>query len=375
VTTQGYRLEECERAVWRGAKFLYRFTRSPRNFAQYGSDLLGCFQLISIAAASAPLRRWGREAGVVFARRWRRLYSSVPPKADADEVFDLIYGSYHADLLGVRDRALKSQLRGAARRFSTQDYLSFDPVSEPPPLDVPHVCRCGFWNERGRKTCRQCRRRVEMMSRYLVWYGALIRTYIAARAGVSLGAEYADVLRWLPSLRPYPSVNYSGLDFYEAVYAVTHIVYTLNDYDVYSLRPRWLPHEFKFLKASLKEALAEGDEEMVGELLECLKCFGLTGRSPLIRAGTDFLLSRQNADGSWGETDAEDIYLNYHPTLTAAAGLLEIRWRSEGLTFPELKPLLARLAKDERGTNVSTRARRSQSATATTKGRPRKTLA
>lgn len=370
-----YRPEECERAVWRGAKFLYSFARRPHNFAAWGSDLLGGFQFFCAAPTSASLRCWGREAGVEFAHRWRRLYSSVSPKADAEEVFDLIYGSYHADLLGVRDRALKTQLRNAARRFSTLDYLLFDPASEPPPLDVPDVCRCGFWNERGRKTCRQCRRRLEMMSRYLVWYSMLIRTYLATRAGVELGAEFADVLRWLPSMRPYPTVNYSGLDFYDAVYAVTHIVYTLNDYDVYRLRPRWLPHEFNFLKASLGEALSTKDEEMVGELLDCLKCFGLTGRSPLVRAGTDFLLSRQNADGSWGETNTKDIYLNYHPTLTATAGLLEIRWRGEGLAFPELKPLLARWAKDKPDTDVSTRARRAQPTTATTKGRPRKTFA
>ena len=80
--------------------------------------------------------------------------------------------------------------------------------------------------------------------------------------------------------------------------------------------------------------------------MECLKCFGLSGRGPLIRAGTDFLLASQNADGSWGKTDNEDIYRNYHVTLAATGGLMEVRWRGPRLTFPELKPLLERM-KDE----------------------------
>jgi hypothetical protein len=162
---------------------------------------------------------------------------------------------------------------------------------------------------------------------------------MAARYGVSLGAAYADVLRWLPALRPYPE-DQDDADFWDAAYAVTHVVYTLNDYDVYRLRPGWLPREFAFLKAHAAGAVEAEDPQMVGEFLECLKCFGLGARSPLVRAGTDFLLASQNADGSWGETDTDNTYDNYHTTLAAAGGLTEVRWRGERLAFPELKPLL-----------------------------------
>ncbi len=183
------------------------------------------------------------------------------------------------------------------------------------------------------------------MTPYLVWYVALIRTYVAAVYGVSLGATYEDVLRWLPTLRPYPA-SFSDADFYDAAYAVTHIVYTLNDYDKYRLRPEWLPREYAFLTKNLGVLIEAKDPETVGEFLECLNCFGLSGRGPLIRAGTDFLLASQNADGSWGKTDNEDIYRNYHVTLAATGGLMKVRWRGTRLTFPELKPLLARLAKE-----------------------------
>ena len=335
----GHRPEECGRAVRRGAEFLLRFARRPRHFKEWGSDFLNFFYVVGDAAADAGLRRWARAEGSELARWWRRLNPTVPEDADAEVVYDLAYGSRHADLLGARDPGLKARLRKAARRFEAADYLWFDPASEPPPADIPETCRCGFCNERGRKTCARCRRRLSTMTRYGVWYVALIRTYMAARYGLSLGASYADVLRWLPSLRPYPE-DRDDADFWDAAYAVTHVVYTLNDYDVYRLRPAWLPREFAFLKANVGGAVEADDPEMVGEFLECLNCFGLGPRSRLMRAGTDFLLARQNADGSWGETDGDNVYANYHTTLAAACGLMEVRWRGEGLAFPELEPLL-----------------------------------
>ena len=342
MKTPDYRPEECARAARRAADFLLRFARRPRHFKEWGSDFLNYFYFVADTAADAGLRRWAREEGRELARRWRDLNPSIPDAADVDTVYDLVYGSLYADLLGVRDRALKPRLREAAATLKARDLHGYDPASEPPPSDVPDGCLCGFWNERGRKTCVRCRRRLSMSSRYGVWYMALIRTYMATRYGVSFGTSFADVLRWLPSLHPYPAER-SDPDFVDAAYAVTHIVYTLNDYDVYRLRPGWLPREFEFLKTQTPPAVAAEDAEMVGEFLDCLKCFGLSGRSPLVRAGTDFLLASQNADGSWGETDTDDTYVNYHTTLAVAGGLMKVRWRAERLVFPEVAPLLARI--------------------------------
>ncbi|MFL6284067.1 MAG: hypothetical protein ACJ74Q_13075 [Pyrinomonadaceae bacterium] len=343
---RSHRPEECARAVRRGFEFLLRFARVPQHFEAWGSDFLNFFYVVADTAADAALRRRGRAEGVKLARRWRRRYHSIPEEPEAEDIYELIYGGLYAYRECARERGLKARLRLAVRRFPAADFLWFDPNSEPPPGDVPKECRCGYWNERGRKTCVSCRRRLSMMSPYLVWYVALIRAYVADSYGVSLGATYADVLRWLPTLRPYPSA-FAEASFYDAAYAVTHIVYTLNDYDKYRLRPSWLPREFAFLKQNLASLIEADDPETVGEFMECLKSFGLSGRGPLIRAGTDFLLASQNADGSWGKIDNEDIYRNYHVTLAATGGLMEVRWRAPRLTFPELKPLLARLAKAE----------------------------
>lgn len=323
--------------------FIYRVARSPRHFADYGSDLLNCFHFISNTSADPQLRRAARRMGAERARRWRRAHARLPKEFDADIILDHLHGSHAADRLGLPDPSLKEQILREAVKFSARDYLSFDPREEPPPADVPDECACGFRNRRGRKRCAECGRRLSMMTRYAVWYDALMRTYSGERYGVTLGARYSDVLGWIDSMRPYrPSDGGANPDFYDSVYAVTHVVYTLNDYSVYRLSPRWLPEEFAFLKACVREALETEDAEMVGELLDSLRAFGLGDEHRLIRAGVEFLMSRQNEDGSWGDPDAPNIYARYHPTWTAVDGLREYAWRGRGLSFPEARAALSK---------------------------------
>ena len=88
------------------------------------------------------------------------------------------------------------------------------------------------------------------------------------------------------------------------------------------------------------------DADMLGEIMDSLKSFGLDDSDPLIREGTEFLLSHQNGDGSWGDTD-DDIYDRYHATETAVNGLCDYVLRDEGLSFPEVEPMLERWAREQ----------------------------
>ena len=112
---------------------------------------------------------------------------------------------------------------------------------------------------------------------------ALANTYISERCGMLFGARYLDVLKWLPAMRPYPVGADEDVEFLrDAIYAVTHVVYTLNDYGTYRLSPGWLPREFEFLKANVASACERKDPEVLGELLDSLKAFGLRASHPLI---------------------------------------------------------------------------------------------
>jgi hypothetical protein len=337
-----FKIKERERAIRRGLEFIYEIACDDEYFDVYGHDLLNCFYFISKTSLDPALRHAARKMGRERARRWYEKYPSLPRQADAGTVGEYIHASYALNRLGLRSPALKEQLRRAAKRITTRDYFYFDPANEPPPSDTTEPCGgCGLLNEPGCKVCRKCRKRLVVINRYRLWYEALIWAYNSERVGVRVGASYADVLKWLPVMRPYCGRDDGdNPDFYDTLYAVSHIVYTLNDYSVYRLSPRWLPQEYAFLKMNLREAIEMEDPDMMGEFLDSLKAFGLGDSHPLIRTGMDFLLSCQNADGSWGDVEAKDTYERYHPTWTAIDGLRDYAWRGERLSFPKLMPML-----------------------------------
>lgn len=328
-------------AIERGLAFIYRTACEPENFEMYGFDYLGCFHGIASTSKDRKLVRTATEMGRERARLWRRQNPGVARDTSADDVICLLYGSYAADRLGVRSYRMKEQLRKAVSRFTARDYFEFDPAKEPPPDDVPEECSCGTMNMRGRRTCSKCRKRLTMASRYAVWQDALIGTYVGERYGVRLGTSYADVIKWLHALRPYPDItNKKDWAFYDVTYAVTHVIYTLNSYSRYQLMPCWLSAEYSFLKQNLTQAIAREDPETMGEFLDTLKSFGLAENHGLIRKGISYLLRTQNSDGSWGDNDADDIYNRYHPTWTAIDGLREYSWRGTRLSFPKVAVLI-----------------------------------
>ena len=177
-----------------------------------------------------------------------------------------------------------------------------------------------------------------MINRYWIWYFALTRTSIGESYGVRLGSSYRQVIRWISTMRPYSgSEDDANPDFYDLLYATTHVVYTLNDYNRYRLSRRWLPREFRFLKESVREAIAQHDVEMLGEILDSLKAFGMGNGNPLLKVGIDYFLKHQNRDGSWGEP-TKDSYQTYHTTWTVVDGLRDYAWQG-------LAPVSSRIMK------------------------------
>ncbi|HEX8281952.1 MAG TPA: hypothetical protein VF588_01135 [Pyrinomonadaceae bacterium] len=319
---------ERARAVRRGLDFIYLTARDPANFEVYGSDYLWCFYTVGESVSDPAVRAAARRMGLERARHWRRTHRSLPEDADAHAVIDYAFGADAADSLGLKDPKLKIQIRRAAARFGAHDFLLFDPRAEAPPRDVPAECETDrAWNPRGAKVCRRCGRALKMRTPQDVWYDALITAYVGERYGVNLGASYGEVLGWLPSLRPHPGAG--SPEFYDAVYAVTHVVYTLNDYGQRRVPARLLPEEFAFLKANLCAAVAAGDADMLGEFMDTLRAFGLTDADAEIREGVEYLLAHQNPDGSWGDPGEKDIYLRYHPTWNAVAALSNYAWRGQ----------------------------------------------
>ena len=335
----GSRYSEANRAtaIRRGLRYLHDLAMKPENFAEHGDDLLWCFYTLSTTAADPWLKRRAWQIGEERARSWRRKNATVPADADADAIVQLVSGNLAADRLGVSGAAMKPQLVEAASRFGPEDFLQFDAANEPVPTDVPEMCdTCENGNPRGTRACRICGTMLTMSDPFDILCDALIATYFGDTAGIRLGASFPEVTQWLPRMRPYRGYEDGGnKGFITTVYAVTHIVYTLNDYGAYRLRPEWLREEFDFLRANLRHMIAINDPETMGEFLDTLKSFGATQADPLIRAGMEFILSRQDPDGSWGDAGNRDVYHRYHSTWTGINGLMDYAWQGERVTFPE----------------------------------------
>jgi hypothetical protein len=317
--------------------FIHTTAVVPEHFAQFGHDFLWCFCAIARTSADPELRQTAWNQGHALALRWRAGHSQVGQAAGAVELYGLASGSQSADCLGVPDESMKRAIRQAASHLTAEEVFGFDPAKEPPPADIPKTCRkCGKDNSRGTRICQGCGTALVMQDPYGVWCDAVIVAYTGERYGVRLGGRFADVVQWLPRMFPYPAPpNTDEAAYRHAAYAITHVVYAFSDYNYYRLRREWLPREFDFLKANLVHSLRMEDPELLGEYLDTLKSFGLTQKDPLLASGIGFLLTHQNADGSWGDPAEPDIYNRYHSTWTAIDGLRDYAWQGERVSFPD----------------------------------------
>jgi hypothetical protein len=266
--------------------------------------------------------------GAQSARRWYSQETALPLLADADEVAYYISLMDVARRLGVDDPRLREHVGRKVGAYTARDYLGFDPAVEPPPGDLPAACgECPTQSPRGSRHCIQCGAELAIRSRYDVWCDALVLTYTADGFGMPLGTSHAAVAACAPAMRPYPGPEgAANTTFRDVVYAITHLIYTLNDYNRFRLLPEWLPQEFEYLRSHLQQPIDADDPELLGEFLDCLRAFGMDDTDPGIAAGTEYLLASQNTDGSWGDVHGTDVHTRYHTTWTAIDALREYQW-------------------------------------------------
>jgi hypothetical protein len=311
------------RAARRGLQLLRQLARRESTFAKYAGHLLLAFYFIATTSRDAALRRLAFSAGRERARHWTRQWHLEQRSRDAGMVVDEICASYAAKQLGISQSRIRRDLEAAVARHSPHELLGFDPRGGRIPRDIPEDCKCGVVNERGRRRCGKCRRRLTRRSRYEVWYQALINIYFCERYGLQLPVGYSDVMTLLPTLRPYPQPR--SRDYRDAIYAVTHIVYTLNDYNRSRLPTGLLDRERAFLEASMPWAIRQGQADTVGEIVDGLAGCGLGDTDPLMTRGRTFIVEQQRADGGWGDED--DEYGRFHSVWTCIDGLRDYRWR------------------------------------------------
>ena len=322
---------ERERAVHRALDCLYAIARRKSVFHVYDGHLLLALALVASTSRSHELRHRATAMGRERARYWLTRWPLIRVRLDADSVLQQVIASDAAGRLGLTVRRIQRDLRAIVARHSTGSLLYFDPLREDVPANIPAECVCGTFGPRGRRTCATCGRRLKMVDPYEVWYYALTSAYFCERQGMPLPVQPADVLKSLSNLRPYPAAGTRS--HYQAVYAVTHVVYVLNDYGERRLSSRFLPRERAFLAASLPPALARKEPDTVAEIVESLVALGVSDTHPLIEAGRGFLVTAQRPDGGWG--DKADGYGRFHAIWAAIDALRDHAWTTRRDTVPK----------------------------------------
>ena len=238
-------------------------------------------------------------AGRERARYWKQQWYRKRRRLDAATVVDEICASYAAEQLGIAHPEIRARSRGRSRALLAAGAAGFRSALGSHPSRCSGRLRVRRIQRARAAPVSKCRRQLAARSRYEAWYVALIKIYFCERWGLRLPVGYSDVMSLLPLLQPYPRPG--SRHYRDAIYAVTHIVYTLQRLQPLTMPARLVRRERAFLEASMSWAIGRGEADTVGEIVDSLAGCGVADTDPLMMKGRAFILEQQRADGGWGD--------------------------------------------------------------------------
>ena len=170
-------------------------------------------------------------------------------------------------------------------------------------------------------------------------YETLLYAYFLEKADVEYPGVFKvdyrllDVLGYLRTREYVNFADDGSADKKRAIedaFMVTHIAYMLSNYSRLRLYEQEAPWLYDYLRKNFDDILAIGHMDLIGECVDIFRSLGYTeDNSEIVRTGTQYLLSRQNAEGAWGENHqlSGSAYDSMHPTSCAI-------WALRARTFP-----------------------------------------
>ena len=263
-------------------------------------------------------------------------------KPTVQEIINVVIGMYCLERIAISHK-FKDEVMKSVSLHTAMDYYGWDPVNENvPSTKIPERCtHCGLLNDRDKKMCFKCGKKLVMQSPYRIMSNALIHSFFAYKAGVVLGTPFINVLKHLPEFRPYKGHDMlEWEDYFDQCYMITHVIFVLSNWGELSLDQNMFPHEYFFIIRNLPVHMYTGDIHLVSEFLECLRIFGTPDSSELIQKGITLLLENQNVNGSWDSNKGTDAYTQYHATMCACQAMLAHRYCGYGPGIVEASELL-----------------------------------
>jgi hypothetical protein len=153
------------------------------------------------------------------------------------------------------------------------------------------------------------------------------------RMGFTLPGFTIDMLvrLWVPEFRKlYDPLYHAAMQddqlakncYLKLCTAVTHLIYALSDFSLFKLEKEFYMPEYNFLKNALHMTKTMRENDINGEILDCLMLLGAQGDSTLkkyVEESQFFLVASQSDDGSWKIRNVPDV----HAIHTAVCGLLD----------------------------------------------------
>lgn len=305
-------------SVLHGLRFIFQLVLEDENFDKFGADALQTFQ-DAATTAQEPIRKYALLLTEVSAQLWINTYPMYKPANNdpsTDEVLDFIMGIYALERIGIAHDS-KEEIRAVAKSFSVDDLFGYEykvfrqPASSYKKLPME-------WRD---------------------YTNALTYSFYAVKTGIDIHIDLSAVLKLLPAFRPYEDFatidkddNFD--DYADQLTMVFNLIHVLSNYGEFQLSPSLLPLEFAFLSQDVHvhRAMHFNDVHLLGEILHCLRVFGVTEAvSTNMATGLAFLLQRQGADGSWPtRDDADDDYFRYHAAMCSISALYPRRFRGYG---------------------------------------------
>ena len=282
----------AEESVMNGLRFIFQLLLIEENFDRFGADALQTFQ-DAATTAEEPIRNFALMLTEITAQMWLHTYALYTPKEvepSVDEILDFTMGIYSLERIGIAHDS-KEEIKSLARTFSVADLFGVEyKVFRPPQLNS---------SSRSSSSSFSSSSSHHLPMEFRDYTNALTYSFYAVKAGIDLHVDLITVIKLLPSFRPYR--NFSNIsketnfdDFADQLTMVFNLVHVLSNYGEFQLSPSLLPLEFQLLNSELniKRAIDFSDVHLLGEIMHCLRVFGVAEANPNIQVQKGFKTKR-----------------------------------------------------------------------------------
>jgi hypothetical protein len=350
-----YRIKSSLRSISHLLLCVERSKRVEFNF--HGGDVIFLLRN-AIFRSHSPIAEAADQAVRAMLNKWNKSKASqLDDDSEPEHVLvfvEAIHAEAEMDLKSNEElSSIRRVIASVMKQHSIEDFVRFDPSNRKtlPISPVGYCVACGsFADVCSQKICKEivkegkesegseCGAVLERPVDYqhlceaLVWTSVFRDIQIEPMKFADGSCSLADVLKFMPQIRPYKSLQTLGLaNFQLQCYFLTHLMFILSGWGAMKLQPvmTYFIEEFLFLTTNLDVVIGLNDPELVGEFLCSLKILGLPDDHLINQRGHLYLLATEKSgaanQGNW--LSGGNFFKKYHTAYCGLIGLKQIKYQ------------------------------------------------